>query len=118
MVLVDDATPPWPPVVDDSGNLTSGTPFDAAYNDGVKDTLDALLHSTDDPTVSPADIIAEMKDARGATASLNERLSGIVDANGAPVGGPVLPPSVRNGFAQGNLLRNGEFLQWSRGNSA
>lgn len=80
MVLVDNATPPWPTVTDDSGNLTSGTKFDAAYDGSVKDTLDALLHSTADTGKSPADIIAEMKDARGNKSSLNARLLGVVDS--------------------------------------
>lgn len=117
MVLVDNATPPWPTVTDDTGNLTSGTKFDEAYDQAAKDTLDALLHSTSDATKSPADIIAEMKDARGNKSSLNARLSGIVDADGDPVG-VVSPSMLRNGFVYGNLLANDTFMLWSRGDAA
>lgn len=117
MVLVDNATPPWPTVTDDSGNLTSGTKFDAAYDGAVKDTVDALCHSTADATKTPADIIAEMKDARGNKPSLNARMSGVVDADGNPVN--VLAGShVRNGFVYGNLLANDTFAMWSRGDAA
>lgn len=117
MVLVDNATPPWPTVTDDTGNLTSGTKFDAAYDGAVKDTVDALIHSSADASKSPADIISEMKDARGNLSSLNARLGGVVDADGNPVG--VLSPSaVRNGLVLGNVLANDTFLMWSRGDAA
>jgi hypothetical protein len=117
MVQVGSATPAWPTVTDDSGNLTSGTKFDAAYDQAAQDTLDALLHSSADPTVSPADVIAEMKDARGNEASLNARLSGVVDADGNPVG-VVAPSHIRNGFVYGNLLANDTFAMWALGDAA
>lgn len=117
MVLVDNATPPWPAVTDDSGDLTSGTKFDSAYDQAAKDTLDALLHSSSDATKTPALIIAEMKDARGNLSSLNGRLSGVVDADGNPVG-VVSPAMLRNGFVWGNQLVNDTFAMWSRGDAA
>ena len=62
---------------DDPGSGTAGTVFDAAKMALLKASIELLIHSTTNPSITPEDIIDEVKTARGASANLNARLNAI-----------------------------------------
>jgi hypothetical protein len=68
---------------DDPGDNSSGTKLNRAYFELWLGAVNALIHSAENPTVSPADIINEVVEARGDLATLNERISGVIDAAGS-----------------------------------
>jgi hypothetical protein len=79
----------WPVVTDDDGTKTSGTPFDAAYNDAAKAAIEDDIYSSSNPTVRTADIIDEVVAARGSAVSLVERLNATTDSDGSFLNGIV-----------------------------
>ena len=64
----------WPSYSDDDGTYTTGTEVDAAFLDSIETEINALVHSSSNPTVTPADIIDEVVSARGSLASVDARL--------------------------------------------
>lgn len=75
----------WPAVSNDTGNKTSGTIWNELFNDAQREAVEGLIHSTNNPDESPADIIDEVVDARGNLVDLDTRISAVVDADGTPV---------------------------------
>lgn len=71
--------------VTDDPNGESGTVFDSVWVDAVEASIDALIHSATNPTLSPADTTDEVVEARGTFDTLNDRISAIVDIDGLPV---------------------------------
>src|SRR5687768_17178949 len=60
---------------DDTGDGQSGTIGDAAWVAAFKASIETLIHSTTNPTVTPEDIIDEVVTARNGQASLNAYLA-------------------------------------------
>ncbi len=84
-------------VTDDPDGET-GTIWDSAWVDAVEASINALIHSTTNPTETPASMIDEVVEARGTFETLNDRLSAVVDIDGLPVaqsGGRGLTQSFR-----------------------
>lgn len=111
----------WPSITDDSGNGTSGTILSkTGVFDVIKAAIEALIHSTTNPTVTPEDIIDEVVTARGNLASLNARLSGVVDADGNPIAaaGTATTAQLQAQLASLNLATNADLSSWSGGGSA
>lgn len=106
-----------PTVTDDSGDGVSGTPFNAAFRNGCETAINAKIRSGTNPTISPADTTDRVETARGSMASINARISQVVDSAGNPVN-VLAARDVRNGLFQGNLGWNDTFLMWSRGGAA
>jgi hypothetical protein len=84
MTLLDT----WPTTADDDGTGQTGTSFDKTFTDGMKSAIEALVHNTqtgppDLTGITPADIIDEVVTARGNLTSLEDRLDGVIDSNGA-----------------------------------
>lgn len=67
---------------DDTGDGVSGTIWNRAYEIAYKAAIDALIHSATNPTITPKDIIDEVKTARGNLASLNARIGTVITADG------------------------------------
>lgn len=63
---------------DDTGNLTSGTSTDRAFFSTWRDGINTLVHSTTNPTISPANIIDEVVEARNGELTLNAYLDTLV----------------------------------------
>lgn len=107
----------FPSYSDDSGPGTDGTAFDAAFWDSVKSGIDAVVHSSSNPTVTPADAIDEVVTARGSKASLDARL----DVEHNDDGTHNLPSTVvtttvlQAAIGQQNLVMNDTFLIWGGG---
>jgi len=117
-LLLDDATPDWPDYSNDDGTGQTGTVIDLAFINEMRDALDGMLHSTTNPTVELFTILNEMVTARGSTASLNARLSTVIDAAGALIAPStiVTATQLRSQFASSvNLLKNSTFWLWDAG---
>lgn len=67
---------------DDTGDGVSGTIWNRAYEVAYKAAIDALIHSATNPTITPVNVIDEVKTARGSLGNLNARISGTIKANG------------------------------------
>lgn len=70
--------------ITDDPTGVAGTTWDSAWVDAVEASINALISSTTNPGVSPADAIDEIVEARGNFDTLNDRLSAIVDVDGLP----------------------------------
>lgn len=79
-----------PSLTDSPDGISGGTAVDEALFTAILDAVDDLLHSLTYPTVSPADLIDEVVEARGDLASLKDRLDAISNADGTPVSDPDL----------------------------
>lgn len=113
MTLFENTTPAPIALVDGADPITTGTAVDQAFYNALKAALNAQLHSASDPTVMPSDIIAAVATARGVYASLAAKLTAM-EALFTGVG----PSTLRNGFALGNFIANGDGRMWSRGDAA
>ena len=108
----------FPAYTDDGGDYQSGTIIDASFFDDIKSGIDAVTHSSNNPTITPADVIDEIVTARGNADDLDERISGVIDDDGALIT-PASVASQANLQAQVgsaiNLFKNSTFFLWSRG---
>ena len=79
----------WDPTIgiDDQGDNLSGQPVNRVYIEHLRDTLNLILHSENNPTVAAKDIIDQVRDAAGNLADVNTRLGYVVDADGTPIVG-------------------------------
>jgi hypothetical protein len=105
---------------DDSGLFTDGTVVDEAFIDDIFDQIDDQAHSVTNPTVKPKATTDEVITARGNLASLNARISGVVDADGNPVpaAGQATETQLARAEANINLMTNGDMEDWTAGGAA
>jgi len=75
----------FPDNVDDDGTLQSGTVWNKEYRDAQLVSIEDWVVSATNPTIKCKTIIDEVKTARGNLASVNARISNVVDADGNPV---------------------------------
>lgn len=75
----------WPSISNDSGDGKTGTPVDKDWADDVKEEIEDKIHSATNPTETPASTTNEVVAARGNEASLDARISGVIDDDGALV---------------------------------
>ena len=102
----------WPDYANSSGQPDNGTEVNAELLDAIEDAVsEAIYHPDHDE--GPRDVIDEVAAARTTSyASLGARLDAIaVAAAGGAAAGVKTPVAV-------NLIRNGDFLLWSGGDSA
>lgn len=71
---------------DDPGDNSTGTKWNRSWVQALLDAVNPLLHSTTNPTVTPSNIIDEIVASRGNLTSLNDRLDGVIDADGNFIG--------------------------------
>jgi hypothetical protein len=105
---------------DDSGLFIDGTVVDEAFIDDIFDQIDDQAHSVTNPTVKPKATTDEVITARGNLASLNARISGVVDADGNPVpaAGQATETQLARAEANINLMTNGDMEDWTAGGAA
>ena len=110
----------FPGYANDSGDGQSGTSLDADFFDDIKDGIDAQVHSANNSTLRPWHITDEVVNARGNKASLDARISDVIDDDGALITGSsvVSRAQAQGSFGAVNLLGNDTFLLWSAGDSA
>jgi hypothetical protein len=110
----------WPSYTDDDGSGQTGTALDKALLDAFETAIDAICHSTTNPTLSAADIIDEVVTARGNKASLNARIAGVIDADGALItpASLVSAAQLQSAIGAQNLLLNEDGLIWPFGTAA
>lgn len=110
-----------PTVTDDDGSKTSGTVFNASFFSSIESGINALVHSSSNPAVTPADIIDEVVAARGNKSDLDTRISSVIDDDGALLT-PASLVSSSNLTSQAasslNLWKNSTFFLWSAGLSS
>lgn len=108
----------WPTLVDDSGDGASGTVLDKSTFDSIKAAVEAVTHSTTNTTTDPNDITDEVVTARGNMTDLNDRLDGVIDADGALItpASLVSLSQVQAVLGAGiNLCKNSNFFLWGKG---
>jgi hypothetical protein len=119
MVLLVNATPAFPTVVDDDGTGQSGTIFNEVFFDQLMDSIDDILHSAANPTESPASIIDEVVEARGSKDSLDDRLDVSLNEDGTLKTQASLASLTQvKSLIYKNLLPNSDLLLWPDGDAA
>ena len=92
-------------LVNDSGVGTDGTPIDKAWLLAFSELISEQVYDPLNPTISPVDIIQEVKEARAAYADLDERL----DAIDAAISSISLPTA---NLTSDNLVINDDMSIW------
>lgn len=107
----------WDPTIgiDDLGDNLSGQSVNRAYIEHIRDTLNLILHSENNPTVSVKAIIDQVRAAAGNLSDVNTRIGNVVDANGNPIVGAGVMSTVRFQESMGllNYMRNPSLLIWA-----
>jgi hypothetical protein len=109
----------FPSVTDDDGSFAVGTVFNKAYNDALKASIEASVFSTTNPSLSPADIIDEVVNARGSKTSLDARLDVALNEDGTlkEQSGLATKAEVSSIVGQGNWVENDDFQIWAQGDA-
>lgn len=104
---------------DDSGTFDNGTVVNEAFIDDIFDEIDDQNHSTTNPTQKPKATTDEVVAARGNMASLDARISAVVDDDGVPVPSASAVTAAQAGeLPTTNCVLNETFLIWAAGDSA
>lgn len=114
------AFPNWPSYSNDTGLGQDGTEVDAAMLDAIESALETETVSATNPSVTTKGIKDEVVAARGNEASLDARISGVIDDDGVLVAPASIITSsqLRDAVSFVNLLRNDTYLMWSGGDAA
>lgn len=113
MALPLVADPAFAALVNSTGTGQDGTVVDKAAFTAIATAIDAVLVDAGNPTRTPAQTTAEVITARGALASLNARISGVIDANGVFLG--VSNTNVDTPGVAGETITAGEAFFMSNG---
>lgn len=106
-------------MTDDSGTFDNGTVVNKAFVDDILDEVDDQCHSTTNTTIKPKATTDEVVTARGNLASLNARLSAVVDADGVPVpSASAVTEAQAAELPQSNCVLNDTFIIWAAGDAA
>jgi len=106
-------------MTDDSGTFDNGTVVNEAFVDDIFDQIDDQNHSTTNPTIKPKAITDEVVAARGNLASLDARLSAVVDDDGVPVpSASAITQAEAAELPTTNCVLNDTFIIWAAGDSA
>ena len=110
----------FPTFSNDSGDLQSGTIINEDWLQDVEDAINAIVHSSTNPTVTPEDIIDEVVTARGSIGTLDGRLD--VEHNND--GTHNLPATfatrtiLQNVLGGTNMVADSTMVVWAAGDSA
>lgn len=113
--LADASGNNWPTHTDDDGTGQTGTPIDNTFLTAARDSIDTLVHTATNSTITPADNIDEVVTARGNKTTLTDRLGGVIDADGALITpATVVSAAQLNAEAASsiNLVKNSTFWIW------
>lgn len=106
-------------MTDDSGNFTDGTVVNKAFVDQIYDQIDDQNHSTTNTGIKPKDTTDEVVTARGNTTSLNDRLDGVIDADGNLIpSADAVSAEDAGALPQTNVVLNETFIIWAAGDAA
>lgn len=116
--IQDDAN--YPTITNDSGTGRDGTVEDEAFFDAIAEAINAQTHSTTNTTVTPADIVDEVVEARGSMLSLDSRLDVSLNEDGTLKAQPTYATVTQllGGLGGVNLVENDDFLLWPDGDAA
>lgn len=117
MVLLENATPAYPSLVNDSGTGQDGTVLNAALFEAIRDSINNIAHSTTNPTLTPKAIIDEVVTARGSKASLDARLDVSLEENGdlKTQASLVSVTQAKAFLGSRNVVLNGDLEDWANG---
>jgi hypothetical protein len=115
-----DVSALWPTVTDDDGTGQTGTVLDKSLFDAIAAAIDDQVDSATNPLIKPWNTTDEVVTARGNKASLNARLSGVIDADGALItpASVITQAQMMASVGSVNLIPNDTFLIWSDGDTA
>lgn len=113
---ITTSTSPRPAVTNDDGTGRTGTRWNEAFNDAWTDSVNEQVASATNPTLTPADIIDEVVEARAAYPDLDARLDDLALASS--VSTLVSATQLMGGLGGVNLVRNDDFLVWPDGDAA
>lgn len=110
----------WPTVTNDTGTKTDGTLFNQALTDAMKSAIEAVVHSTTNPTITPEDIIDEVKNARGSLSTLDARLDVSLNEDGTlkSQAGTATNADLQAATGARNVSKNSNLCSWSAGAAA
>lgn len=120
---MSDVTSDFPTVVDDDGTGRSGTPVDEAWQTAVIAAINVQTLSATNPTVTPADTIDEVVDARGSIDSLGNFLDVEHNADGThkttgTLGDYATVTQFLGGIGAVNVIPNDDDQIWVAGDAA
>ena len=101
--------------------ITNGQDFNVAKIQAIEDAINAVLHSSTNPTIDLPDIVDEVVTARGTKASLGTRISVEHNADGThnvAAANLMTLTNVVNAVQSRNLVANDSFIIWPAGDSA
>jgi hypothetical protein len=107
----------WPSITDDDGTGQSGTVFNKANMEtAAVAAINNQVHSATNPTVTPDEVVA----ARGNMTDLEDRLDGVIDADGVlvPSAQTMSISQVMHTAAAVNFIPDSTFLMWHLGDAA
>ena len=109
--------------VNDDGTGRTGTRVDVSWYDAFVAVIDALIHSTTNTTITPADIIDEVVASRGSLADLNafhdvEHNEDGTHKNTGLIATHVTEIQLMGGVGAVNVVRNDDFQVWPDGDTA
>ena len=110
--------------VNDSGTGRDGTRIDESWYDAFVAVIDGLIHSTNNPTIAPNDIIDEVVTARGSTSALDDRWDaehnedGTHDISSGVLSTFITQTDLMGGLGGVNLIRNDDFQMWPDGDTS
>jgi hypothetical protein len=107
----------WPTLTDDAGDGTSGTVLDKSVFDTIKSEIENVTHSTNNTTIDPNDITDEVVTARGNLTSLEDRIDGVIDSDGALITPASIVSSSQlqsHSASALNLIKNSTFWCWPK----
>lgn len=103
----------FPEITDDNGDRQSGTPIGHDVFLAAEVAINAVVHSPANPTITPADTIDEVVEARGSFTTLDERIDSLAAGGGA---GDVTTAELANSL-YGNWAGNDDFQVWAAGDA-
>jgi len=112
--LVDD--PSIADLVDDTGTGQDGTVVDKAVFEAIATAIDDALIAPGE-TQTPGETTTEVIEARGTLASLDDRLSGVINPDGVFIGVDQSAALIAEQVPR-NLVGNDDFLIWSAGDTS
>ncbi len=110
----------WPSLTDDSGDGVSGTEIEKSVFDDIKAAIEDQVWTTNNTTVKPKTITDEVIAARGNEASLDARLSGVIDDDGNLLtpASLVTETILQEAIGLTNLAKNDTFIIWPAGDTS
>lgn len=107
----------FPTITNDDGSGQTGTPMDATFWASIKSSIEAVTHSTTNPTLDPNETTDEVTTARGSKTSLDARLDVALNEDGTvkPISGQATESQLKQTMSGINLFRDPKIDGWLGG---